>query len=152
MSESAARHTVVDDSTKGRNLAIGDMTIGDSVSQRFVFSADARKAFSVLANDSAPVHGSKEFAMAWGFDEPIVQGLCVVSRFSRLIGMYLPGESTVLESLSFKFRRPVYEGSELLYRVEVVRILAVMHVVRLKLLVESGGTVCLMGEAQCLVR
>ena len=148
----ADRHLEVDDSTKGRQLVIGDLRIGDSVSQRYAFSEGARRAFSVLSNDSAPVHGSHEFAKARGFEEPIIQGLCVVSRFSRLIGMYLPGESAVLESLAFKFRKPVYQVSELQYRVEVVRVLAVVHVVRLKLLVANGGTVCVTGEAQCLVR
>ena len=146
------QHMVVDDSTPGRHLAINDLAVGDSVSQHVVFSADARRAFSVLANDSAPVHDSARFARARGFDEPIIQGLCVVSRFSRLIGMYLPGEAAVLESLSFKFRKPVYERCELLYRAEVTRVLSVVHVVRLKLLVESGGVVCIAGEAQCLVR
>lgn len=145
-------HIIVDDSTPSRLLAIADLTVGDSVSQSVTFVEELREAFHTLANDSAPFHVNAEFARARGYDEPILQGLCVTARFSRLIGMYLPGESAVVESLTFKFRKPVYAGRQVEYRVEVDRILRALRVARLKLTVTSEDQLCISGEAQCLLR
>ncbi len=145
-------HIIVDDSTPSRLLGIADLTVGDSVSQSVTFVQELREAFHTLANDRAPFHVNAEFARARGYDEPILQGLCVTARFSRLIGMYLPGESAVVESLTFKFRKPVYAGRQLEYRVEVVRILRALQVARLKLTVTSEDHLCISGEAQCLLR
>ena len=57
-----------------------------------------------------------------------------------------------VESLTFKFRKPVYAGRQLEYRVEVVRILRALQVARLKLTVTSEDHLCISGEAQCLLR
>lgn len=146
------RQLVVDDSSPGLLSVINELMVGDSVSQVVTFDAGLREAFHHLANDSAPVHSSVEFARARGYDEPILQGLCVTARFSRLIGMYLPGESAVVESLTFKFRKPVYAARQVKYRIEVVRIMRALGVVRLKLTVTSENQLCISGEAQCLLR
>src|SRR4051812_1940746 len=99
MQPRAPQLLVVDDGTPGRLLSIGDIVVGDSVQQVVAFTADLRDAFGRLGRDDAPVHGDAAFARARGFDAPIVQGLCVTTRFSRLVGMYLPGQSAVLESV-----------------------------------------------------
>lgn len=152
MDATRLRHLVVDDSTPSRLLAFSELHVGDSVSQVITFTTELRKAFHQLARDNAPVHEDADFARARGYDGPILQGLCVTSRFSRLIGMYLPGEGAVVQSFTFKFRKPVYEGRLIEYRVEVMRMLHALQVVRLRLTVESDGQLCIEGEAQCLLR
>ena len=143
---------VVDDATPGRTLRIDDILVGDTVEQRYVFDPEARAAFSCVANDRAPVHNDERFAHVHGFQGPIIQGLCVTTRFSRLIGMYLPGEYAILERVGFKFRHPTYERQALLFRVEVTRILRPMRVAVLALSLRSDAAVHISGEAQCLVR
>lgn len=143
---------VVDDDTPGRTLVVGDMVIGDAAEQRFAFDAAARAAFARLANDRAPVHGDDRFAADRGFDGQIIQGLCVSSRFSRLIGMYLPGQHAILESIALKYRRPTFENQPIIFRAEVVRVLAPLKVVRLSLSAHSDLGLHIEGEAQCLLR
>lgn len=145
-------HLTVDDAAQSRNPAIGDLVVGDSVEQQFAFLTEHRFAFSQVANDRAPVHEDERFAQKSGFEGTIIQGLCVSSRFSRLIGMYLPGEHAILESISLKYFLPTYENQSLTYRVEVVRVFRPMKVVRLKLSVLFGTNVHVSGEAQCLAR
>jgi len=142
----------VEDATPSRALRIGDLVVGDAVEERHVFDAEARAAFGRVAGDRAPVHGDTRFAQAHGFQGQIIQGLCVTTRFSRLIGMHLPGEHAILERVGFKFRHPTYEGQVLVFRVEVMRTLKPMRVVVLALSLRSEVAVHITGEAQCVVR
>jgi 3-hydroxybutyryl-CoA dehydratase len=143
---------VVDDATPARLLTIRDVVIGDAVEQAFAFEAAQRAAFTIVANDRAPVHEDSRFAHARGFSGVIIQGLCVATRFSRLIGMYLPGEHAILESVALKYRHPTYEGQPVTFRAEVTRLLTPMKVVRLALSASSSAGVHVSGEAQCLIR
>ena len=142
----------VDDATPSRPLRVADLVTGDAVEQHFAFDAAVRAAFAMVANDRAPVHEDERFAHAHGFRGTIIQGMCVSTRFSRLIGMYLPGEHAILESLTLKFRHPTYEGQPLVFRVEVTRILPPLKVVKLALSACSEGIAHITGEAQCLIR
>lgn len=143
---------VVDSKASAHALSISDVVLGDAVECSFVFTPEHRKAFAECSGDMALLHVDRDFAIAQGFEETIIQGLCVSSRFSRLIGMFLPGERAILQSVNFKYFRPTYEGQELLYRVEVSRMLAPMKVVKLALRVSSAAGIHVLGEAQCLIR
>jgi 3-hydroxybutyryl-CoA dehydratase len=92
----------VTDDTPSRRLAMDEITLGHSVTQRVTFSADMMRSFAAVANDRAPLHNDPSFARAAKFDAPIVQGLALSTRFSRLIGMYLPGEGAILEKIELK--------------------------------------------------
>jgi 3-hydroxybutyryl-CoA dehydratase len=142
----------VTDETAGRTLTIDEIVVGDAVEQRFAFDGVVRQAFAIVANDRAPVHDDERFAHDKGFGGPIIQGLCVATRFSRLIGMYLPGEHAILESINLKYRRPTYEGQTLLFRATVTRVLRPMRVIKLNLAANSESGDHLVGEAQCLIR
>jgi acyl dehydratase len=152
MSVRNSSNIFVDDSTPSRFLHIKDLQIGDTVSQEVIFTNELKAAFQILANDNALVHSNAEFASAKGFQGPIIQGLCITARFSRLIGMYLPGEEALIESLDFKFRKPIYFGRSVNFHVKITRILSVLRVVRLGLVAESDGVLCVEGVAQCVLR
>jgi len=142
----------VTDQTPSRALTIADIAVGDAVTQTVVFDASKREAFSAFANDRAPVHDDPRFARAAGFSGPIIQGLAVASRFSRLIGMYLPGEHAILERVEFKYKRPVYADVPLLYKAVVERVFRPMRVIKLDLSVSIDGEERVTGKAQCLLR
>jgi 3-hydroxybutyryl-CoA dehydratase len=143
---------VVTDETAGRALMVADIAVGDAVEQRFAFERSMRDAFAIVANDRAPIHDDERFAHNKGFGAPIIQGLCVATRFSRLIGMYLPGQHAILERMNIAFRQPTYEGQSLRFRVRVTRVLRPMRVIKLGLLATSDSGNHLVGEAQCLIR
>ena len=144
-------HLEVTDETPPRALLVDQISPGDVVVQRVTFDAEKHQAFACLARDSAPVHDDADFARRRGFDAPIIQGLAVVSRFSRLMGMYLPGEHAVLQRAEFKFHRPVYANVELLYRCEVKRIVKPLRAVLLTATVTANGIDCVTGECQCQI-
>jgi acyl dehydratase len=149
--ENAPMYLEVTDETMPRALMVDQISVGDRVVQKVMFDAEKHQAFACLARDSAPVHGDVDFARRSGFDGPIIQGLAVVSRFSRLMGMYLPGEHAVLQRTEFKFHRPVYANTELLYSCEVKRIVRPLRAVLLDVAVTANGIDCVTGQCQCKI-
>lgn len=143
---------IVSDSTLARNLALKDIQIGQAVKQTLCFDKDLWGHFDVLACDQAPLHTELGAANNMGFDAPVIQGLAVSSRFSRLIGMYLPGSRAVLEKIDFQFKKPTYPGQVLTYRCEVKRVFLPLRVVQLELSMRSEDGLNLTGSCQCVLR
>lgn len=109
--------------------------------------------FIELTGDKAPVHVNKEHAEAMGFKDPIVHGLLVVSMFSRILGMLLPGPNTVLHQVKTQMKAPVFLGDQLNYSVVVNRIIPAVKTVQLDLKVTNQtGALVNLGEATCLFR
>lgn len=140
------------DHTPMRSLTIDDVSSGQSIFQRVRFDRDMLNAYGRLANDRAPVHDDPRFAHAAGFDKPIIPGLALSTRFSRLIGMYLPGAHAILESVELKFRRPVYADDEIIYRAVVDRVFRPMRVLHLALSISVEGSNHVTGGCRCLIR
>lgn len=139
----------VTDETLARALSIDELAPGQSVRQHFRFDAELLETFGRLARDRAPVHIDPEFARERGFDAPIVQGLALATRFSRLIGMYLPGERAVLETIELRYRRPVYADRDLLYSATVQRVFRPMRAVTLALCITDDAVPHVDGHARC---
>lgn len=142
----------VDDATPSRALTIRDLRVGLSVVQRVRFGRSMLDHFGKIARDRAPVHHDPRFAQGAGFDRPIVQGLALATRFSRLIGMYLPGEHAILEKIEFVYRRPVFLDQPLVYIATVDRIAPALRIARLTLGITVEGIEHVTGHCQCLVR
>lgn len=142
----------VTDGTPSRSLTIDDLYLGGAVFEKVIFDSERLSDFAKVANDRAPVHNDPRFAQTVGFERPIVQGLALSARFSRLIGMYLPGERAVLEKIELKYKAPVFADTELLYRCTVVRILRPMSVVQLALAISVCGKEHVSGQCQCVLR
>jgi len=150
--EMSAKHLEVTDSTPSRSLSIDELEVGFSVVQKFVFGAEQLSDFKKLANDRAPIHADKSVAQKAGFDAPIIQGLALAVRFSRLIGMYLPGERAILEKIELKYTVPVFAGQELVYTCSVARMLRPLQVVEMSLAIAAEGKDCVTGRCQCVLR
>jgi acyl dehydratase len=142
----------VTDSTPSRSMSIDDLRVGMAVIQKFVFGQEQLDHFKELAKDRAPIHGDRAVAKRAGFDAPVVQGLALATRFSRLLGMYLPGERAILEKVELKYKAPVFAGQKLIYRCTVMRILRPLSVSQIALGISADGIDCVTGQCQCLLR
>lgn len=140
------------DDTPSQELSLSDLRVGQNVSQRVLFDQRLLDYFEGLAKDRAPLHSNASAAQSMGFSEPIVQGLAVTSRFSRLIGMYLPGSRAVLQKIEMSYHQPVYLRQTLLYNCSVTRILLPLKLVQLSLSVSSGDLLHASGKCQCILR
>src|SRR5471030_2966431 len=65
-------------------------------------------AFSQLSGDRNPLHTSAEYARSTDYGQPIVHGAFLVALVSRVLGMHIPGERSVILSLSVRFPKPLF--------------------------------------------
>lgn len=135
-----------------RRLAIDDLAIGDTVVERVRLNDACVDSFAEVSGDRAPLHTDGDFARMHGFDGRVVHGLLIGARFSRLLGMFLPGTDSVIHSFSQRFLQPTPVGATVEVRATVQAVHASVGMVTIKLVCDLGGTTVCQGEAKCVMR
>lgn len=134
-------------------LSLDQISVGDSYSEKVRIDAAAVARFVDLTDDRAGIHVDRAFSSRQGFDGLVVHGFLLSSRFSRILGMELPGENTVIGSVELNFHSPVYQGDTVTYTATVRRVLAPLRSVLLDLaIVKADGTLCVAGKTTCVFK
>jgi 3-hydroxybutyryl-CoA dehydratase len=139
---------IVTDDTPARALPLD---VNASVRQAVTFAEADVEAFARVSSDRASLHFDDSYAVKRGYPGRIVHGLLLGARFSRLMGMFLPGENSVMQSVNLQYRRPVAVGATVMMSVEVERIVEAVDAVVLKLSATVEGIVVVEGRAQCVL-
>lgn len=130
--------------------SIDDAKVGDRYEERIVFDRDTLAGFIALTRDVAGIHTDRGFSSGKGFENLVVHGFLLSLHFSRILGMELPGEHTVIASIDLGFHEPVYLDDAVTYSAEVTRVLRPLRAVQLALRIEkSTGTLCVEGKSTC---
>lgn len=91
-------------------LALEDLQIGSERSCEVLISAADIDRFAELSGDASPLHMDDAFARRRGFEGRVVHGAYLAALVSRLLGMQLPGQDCLLQTLQMKFSAPAYVG------------------------------------------
>jgi acyl dehydratase len=94
-------------------LKYDDIFIGQQESFTINITESMVEKFSNLSGDLNPLHMDNEFAESSSFNKRIVHGMLLVSFFSQLIGMKLPGKNALYFSQTLNFRSPCYIDDEI---------------------------------------
>jgi len=131
--------------------SIGQIKVGDSYSEEIQLDRATIARFIQLTRDRARgIHVDRAFAKQKGFDNLVVHGFLLAAQFSRILGMELPGEHTVMGSIELNFHVPVYAGDTVKYTATVKRVLQPLGSVSLELTIQKlDGTVCVAGRTTC---
>ena len=89
---------------------IEDLVVGEKIGFSKTITADMMDMFRLLSDDESTIHMNADFAKERGFKGRVVYGMLSSIFFSTIVGMYLPGENGLLQSVSCDFLRPVYIG------------------------------------------
>lgn len=92
-----------------------DLRLGQEAAFEAAVSEADIDRFAAVSGDVSPLHVDAGFARSRGFAGRVAHGAYLTALASRLVGVHLPGENCLLQSLAMQFRRPVLAGS----RVEV---------------------------------
>jgi 3-hydroxybutyryl-CoA dehydratase len=131
-------------------LAIDDIAVGDSYTEEVEFTPAKTAQFLSLTQDTAAIHTVEEFSREKGYDNLVVYGFLLSLHFSRILGMELPGENTVIGAIQMEFHEPVYVGDTVTYTATVRRIIKPLGLVALDLDArKKDGTVCVQGKTTC---
>lgn len=90
-----------------------DLEVGMKESFTVTVTAEMMEAFRNLSGDVNPLHCDESYAVSAGFPGRVVYGMLTASFYSTMAGVYLPGESAILQGVDSKFRSPVYIGDTL---------------------------------------
>lgn len=145
--------TVTSGDANARHLRLDELEQGQSWSETWAITNAEVDAFVELVEDRAPAHIESAHAQALGFPGIVVHGMLVAARYSRLLGMFLPGADTVLHSVELRMEAPVHLGDTLTYSVTVGRVINAVRSVRLDLEARNQhGDVVSRGGATCVFR
>lgn len=91
-----------------------DIQLGMKEEFKVLITEKMQNDFRDISGDINPMHSSKEFAEEKGFKDKLVFGMLTASFFSKLVGVYLPGENCLFqECKNIRFHKPVFVGDEL---------------------------------------
>ena len=128
-----------------------DICENDKCVRTVVFDQARFDAFIELTDDRALVHVDEVHAKEMGYPKIIAHGLLVASSYSRMLGMFLPGPNSVIQSIRLDILQPVFLGDIVRFEVVVVRKVASVKAVKLSLAAFNQHDVTVgRGAAQCL--
>ena len=134
-------------------LNIDDINVGDEYTEEIEFDEEQFASFISITRDTAGIHTNRDFSREKRFDDLVVHGFLLSVHFSRILGMELPGENTVIGTIDLKFHEPVYLGDVVRYRATVQRIIQPLGSVMLGLEIrKSSGSICVEGKTMCVFK
>lgn len=66
------------------------------------------ETYARLTGDRNPLHTSADYARTTEYGRPIAHGGLLVGLVSRVLGMHIPGEQSLILSMSVRFPRPLF--------------------------------------------
>jgi 3-hydroxybutyryl-CoA dehydratase len=139
--------------SKPRFLSIEDIVEGQQWEETVHITRDMVQTFISLSRDNAPVHVDQKHAVQLGYDRPLVHGFLVGSRYSGILGKFLPGSNTVIQKIILEMLLPVFVDDVLTYCVEISRVVPSVHSALLKMTaVNQNGELVNRGSATCIFR
>ena len=132
---------------------LNDIELGLKKQFKVTVTEAMSNAFAKLSGDFTPLHTDEEYARTTPFGRRICHGLMLVSFFSRLIGMYLPGKNALCLSHSVMYLSPCFMNDELTIQGVVISKSDATRIITLKTIITNNSGRCLIdGEAKVLVR
>jgi 3-hydroxybutyryl-CoA dehydratase len=134
---------------EARNRTYQNIALGESAEFEVEITEALVEEFSQVSGDLNPLHMDEEYAATTPFKKRIAHGMLAAALFSRLVGMELPGRSSLYLSQSLRFRKPIYIGTavrvkgEVSHKSDALRTLTI----NLELVDTSSDTVLVDGEA-----
>lgn len=99
-----------------------DLKAGHIETFSVIVTEEMLEKFLSITADVSPIHIDEEYARRSGFKGRVVYGMMTASFYSTLVGVYLPGETALLQSVNTSFNSPVFVGDVLIISGEVTNV------------------------------
>jgi acyl dehydratase len=136
-----------------KKYVFNDIMIGQREEFTIRITAEVIENFAKLSGDYNPLHMDDDYAKMTKFGKRVSHGMLLSSFFSRLIGMYLPGENALYFSQSLDFQQPCIVDDEIKVIGEVIDKSPATKMITVKTTIYNQSNDCLVnGVAKVLVR
>lgn len=111
------------------------------------------ETFAKLSGDYNPLHMDKKYAQTTSFKKRVCHGMLLVSFFSRLVGMYLPGKNALYFSQTLNFQAPCFVDDKITIDGEVIGKSSATRIVTIKTSIHNQNNECVVdGIAKVIIR
>ncbi|MGK0290754.1 MAG: 3-hydroxybutyryl-CoA dehydratase [bacterium] len=124
-----------------------DVKVGQIYSFTHTISEVHVKAFAELSGDFNPLHVDKDFGAQSKFGKNVVHGMLTSSLFSRLMGMYCPGEKCLYLSQTMQFKMPLFYEETVEVRGTILKKVDAFKIVKILTEIYRGNDLLITGEA-----
>ena len=115
-----------------------EINVGIQEEFEVTITDEMMKQFEVISGDINPLHIDEGYAKKKGMLGRVVYGMLTSSFYSKLVGVYLPGEKCLLQEIDISFRSPVYINDKLTVIGKVVSKNDIFNQVTIKAWVING--------------
>ncbi len=120
-------------------LKFSQIKDGQAKSRRYALTPKVYESFLTAFADTNPLHVDGAYARKKGFKSKVMHGAILNGFLSHFIGVHFPGKHALLQSVSVKYRGPVYLGDVLTLRGRIEHRSAATKTVALDLEFTRGG-------------
>ena len=106
---------------KPRTYHYHDITVGMREARDYTITPEVYEHFLAAFHDYSPVHFDEAFAQSRGFRGKVMHGSLLNGFASHFIGMYFPGQLSLLLAADLRFSNPSYLGDAIRMEVEVTQ-------------------------------
>lgn len=128
-----------------------DLSVGMSHETTHVITEEDVLLFAKVSGDHNPIHVDEEYAKKTPFGQRIAHGALTASYISGILGNDLPGPGAIFTHLEMRFRRPVFIGSTVIARAEIIELFERGNRATLKITCTVDDKVVVGGEAKVMV-
>jgi acyl dehydratase len=104
-----------------RKSTYQEIAVGDEATFSVPITDKLVDDFGYLSGNLNPLHMDEEYGKQTEFHHRIAHGMVAGCLFSRLLGMYLPGEYSLCLSQTLQFHNPITLNVEVLIRGKVTQ-------------------------------
>ena len=139
--------------TNVENLNFNEISLGYTKNFSVKITEDILNNFASISGDFNPLHMDEEYAKSTKFQKRVCHGMLLASFFSRLIGMYIPGKSSLYFSQSLNFVAPCFIGDTLKISGTVTKKTSATKMLTLNTEIHNQNNDCVVnGVAKVIVR
>jgi 3-hydroxybutyryl-CoA dehydratase len=141
------------DTTTAAEYKLDDIEPGLKKQFNVTITESMSSEFTRLSGDYTPLHTDDAYAHTTSFNRKICHGLLLVSFFSRLIGMHLPGKNALCLSHTVNYVSPCFVNDEITVEGIVLSKSVATRIITLKTTITNDSDrVIIDGQAKVLVR
>lgn len=143
----------MDENRIAAEYKLDEIYLGMKKQFNIIITESMLRDFAKLSGDYTPLHIDDHYASTTNFQRKICHGLLLVSFFSQLIGMQLPGKNSLCLSQSVNYVSPCFVGDIITIEGVVLDKSISTRIITLKTTITNNHGKCIIdGQAKVLVR